>query len=85
VDQCISSSKLHYRLSSISTPLFIQKNIEHSQSKDKYLRVALKRLIETQLFEDELKEVSEFNKVLLTQNQELETQLVEESREKAGK
>jgi hypothetical protein len=62
-----------------------QKLIKHSRSKDQYLRVALKRLIETQLLEDELKEVNESNKILLARNQELETQLAEESRERAGK
>jgi hypothetical protein len=48
------------------------------------LRVALKRFTKTQLFEDELKKVSEeeVNKVLLAHNQELETQLAEKSREK---
>jgi hypothetical protein len=45
----------------------------------------LKRLTETQILEDELKEVGELNKVILARNLELETQLAEESREKAGK
>jgi hypothetical protein len=44
----------------------------------------LKRLTETQILEDELKEVGEMNKVILTQNQELETQLAKDSQEKAG-
>jgi hypothetical protein len=35
--------------------------------------------------EGELKEVSESNKILLARNQELETQMVEESQEKDGK
>jgi hypothetical protein len=55
----------------------MQKLIEHSRSKDQFLRVTLKRLTETQLFKDELKEVSKMNKVLLAHNQELETQLAE--------
>jgi hypothetical protein len=53
--------------------------------KDKFWRVTLKRLTEAHIFEDELKEASELNKVLLAQNQELETQLTKESWEKAGK
>jgi hypothetical protein len=53
--------------------------------KDKFLRVSLKRLIKAQILEDELKEVSDLNKVLLAPNQELETQLDEESREKTSK
>jgi hypothetical protein len=61
------------------TPLLIKKIIEHSHSKDKFLRVSLKRLTETQILEDELKEVSELNKIILAWNQELETQLAEES------
>jgi hypothetical protein len=35
--------------------------VEHSHSKDRFLRVGIKRLAETQTFEDELKEVSELN------------------------
>jgi hypothetical protein len=53
-------------------------------TQDIFLRVALKRLIETRLFEDELKEVSELNKILLARNQELDTQQAEESWEKTG-
>jgi hypothetical protein len=43
------------------------------------MRVEIKRLIETQPFEDELKEVSQLNTVLLPCNQELETRLAEEN------
>jgi hypothetical protein len=86
-------SRLTWRLPYNSLPMLLnsdslfstQKLIKHSRSKDQYLRVALKRLIETQLLEDELKEVNESNKILLARNQELETQLVKESRERAGK
>jgi hypothetical protein len=59
--------------------------IEHHEAKDQFLRVAVKRLSETQLFEDELKEVSQLNIVLLAHNQELEARLAEESKEKTGK
>jgi hypothetical protein len=60
-------------------PLFLvlilfltQKLIEHHEAKDQFLRVAVKRLTETQLFKDELKEVSELNTALLARHQELE-------------
>jgi hypothetical protein len=53
--------------------------------KDKFLRVALKRLTETQIFEDEQKQVKDLNKDLMAHNQELESQLVEASQEKSGK
>jgi hypothetical protein len=53
--------------------------------KDKFLRVALKRLTETQIFEDEQKQVKDLNKDLMAHNQEMESQLVEASREKSGK
>jgi hypothetical protein len=42
--------------------------MEHSRSKDKFLRVTLKRIIETQLFEYKLKEVNESDKILLARN-----------------
>jgi hypothetical protein len=66
-------------LLSILTPLFFQQLIEYSQSKDQYIRVALKRLTETQILDDELKEEKALNKALLARNQELETQLAAES------
>jgi hypothetical protein len=47
--------------------------------------VAVKRMTKTQLFEDELKEVSQLNSVLLAQKQELETRLAKESQAKDGK
>jgi hypothetical protein len=62
-----------------------QKLIEHSGSKDKFLRVVIKRLTETQLFEDKLKQVKDLNDNLMAHNQELEYRLAEESREKSGK
>jgi hypothetical protein len=51
----------------------MQSLAKHSETKDQFLRVAVKRMMETQLFEDELKEVSQLNSVLLTQKLELET------------
>jgi hypothetical protein len=63
----------------------VQKLAEHHEAKDQFLRVAVKRLLETQLFEDELKEVNELNSVLLTRKQELEAQLAEESQAKTDR
>jgi hypothetical protein len=42
-------------------------------------------MMETQLFKDELKELSQLNSILLAQKLELETRLTEESRAKDGK
>jgi hypothetical protein len=75
----------HYRLFLIPTPSLIQEIIKHSQSKDKFLRVCIKRLSEAQNFKDELKRASALNETLLARNQELKLQLAEESRGKAGK
>jgi hypothetical protein len=47
--------------------------------------VAIKRIQETQTFEDELKEATELNSILFTQNQELEAKLTKESQLKDGK
>jgi hypothetical protein len=41
-------------------------------------------MTETQILEDELKEVGELNSVLLTEKQELEAKLAKESRAKDG-
>jgi hypothetical protein len=60
----------------------LQQLIEHSRSKDQYIRVALKRLTKAQILEDELIEEKALNKTLLAGNQELETQLAAERREK---
>jgi hypothetical protein len=70
---------------SVLTPLLLQQLIEHSRSKDQYIRVALKRLTEAQILEDELIEEKALNKTLLARNQELETQLAAERREKTSK
>jgi hypothetical protein len=60
----ISFTNLHYRPFPILTSLFIQEIIEHSRSKDQYIRVALKRLTGTHILEDELAEVNALNKVM---------------------
>jgi hypothetical protein len=43
----------------------MQVLVKHSQDKDQFLRVAINWMAETQTFEDELKEVSELNSILL--------------------
>jgi hypothetical protein len=63
----------------------MQALVKHSQDKDQFLKVAIKQMQETQIFEDELKEVSKLNSVLLNQNQELEAKLAKESQAKDGK
>jgi hypothetical protein len=45
----------------------MQALVKHSQDKDQFLRVVVKWMIETQILEDELKEVSELNLFLLAQ------------------
>jgi hypothetical protein len=82
---CISSSFHVIMLLLILTLFFFQQLKEHSQSKDQYIRVALNRLTETQILDDELKEERALNQTLLARNQEVETQLSVESRDKAGK
>jgi hypothetical protein len=57
----------------------MQKLVKHSCCRDQFLRVAIKRLTKTQLFEDELKEMSQLNTALLARIQELEDQLAKES------
>jgi hypothetical protein len=59
--------------------------VKHSQDKDQFMKVVIKRMVETQSFEDELKEVSELNSVIFAQNQELKAQLAKESQPKDGK
>jgi hypothetical protein len=63
----------------------MQVVVKHSQDKDQFLKVVIKRMTETQASEDELKEVSELNSVLFARIQELEAHLVEESQAKDGK
>jgi hypothetical protein len=58
--------------------------VKHSQEKDQFLKVAIKRMTETQILEDELKEVGELNSVLLNEKQELEAKVAEESQAKYG-
>jgi hypothetical protein len=52
--------------------------VKHSKDKDQFLNVAIKRMMETQILDDKLKDVGELNSVLLTEKQELEAKLAEE-------
>jgi ABC-type Zn2+ transport system substrate-binding protein/surface adhesin len=63
----------------------IQVIVKHSQDKDQFLKESIKRMQETQLFEDELKESTELNSFLYARNQEHEDKLSEESKPKDGK
>jgi hypothetical protein len=40
-------------------PSLIQVMVKHSQDKDQFLMVSIKRMQETQMYEDELKEANE--------------------------
>jgi hypothetical protein len=51
---------------------------------DQFLKVAIKRMTETQILEDELKEVGELNSFLLNEKQKLEAKLAKESWAKDG-
>jgi hypothetical protein len=62
----------------------IQSIVKHSQDKEQFLKVSIKRMQETQTFEDELKEAIVLNSILITQNQELTAKLTEESQLKDG-
>jgi hypothetical protein len=74
-----------YSHGTVLTFLLIQMLVKHFESKNQFLRVVVKRITETQLFEDELKEVSQLNLVLLAQKLELEAKLDEENQAKNGK
>jgi hypothetical protein len=49
----------------------IQAVVKHSQDKDQFLRVSLKRMQETQMYENELKEVNEYISALFAWLQEV--------------
>jgi hypothetical protein len=63
----------------------MQALVKHSRDNDQFLKVMIKRMQETQTFNDELKEVSEHNSILFAQNQDLEGKLAKESQAKDGK
>jgi hypothetical protein len=56
----------------------MQAVAKHSQDKDQFLKVSIKRMQDTQMFESELKEANKYNSVLFARLQELEAQLAEE-------
>jgi hypothetical protein len=60
----------------------MQTMVKHSQDKDQFLKVIIKRITEMQILEDELKELSEINSILLAKKQELEAKLAIESQAK---
>jgi hypothetical protein len=62
----------------------MQTLLKHSRDKDKFLKVAIKWMMETQILVDELKEVSELNLIVCAEKQELEAKLSKESQEKDG-
>jgi hypothetical protein len=72
-------------LSDLKFDSSIQVIVKHSQDKDQFLKESIKRMQETQLFEDELKESTELNSFLYARNQEHEDKLSEESKPKDGK
>jgi hypothetical protein len=63
----------------------IQAVVKHSQDKDQFLRVLLKRIQETQMYENELKKANEYISALFARLQELEAKCAEENRLKEGK
>jgi Na+-translocating ferredoxin:NAD+ oxidoreductase RnfG subunit len=48
------------------------------------LKGVVKRMTETQILENDLKEVNELNSIVLAQKQELEAKLAKESQQKDG-
>jgi hypothetical protein len=62
-----------------------QAMIKHSQDKDQFLKVTIKKMQETQMFEDELKEADEHKSVLFARLQDLEDKLAKESQLKNTK
>jgi hypothetical protein len=60
----------------------MQALVKHSQANDQFLKVTIKWMMKTQILDDDLKEVSELNSILLAEKQELETKLAKESQAK---
>jgi hypothetical protein len=50
----------------------IQAVVKHSRAKDHFLRVSLKRMQETQMYENELKEVNEYISALCALLEEID-------------
>jgi hypothetical protein len=62
----------------------MQALVKHSRDKDLFLKVAIKWMIEMPILEDELKEESKLNSILLVEKLELEAKLAKESKAKDG-
>jgi hypothetical protein len=58
--------------------------VKHSRDKDQFMKVVIKQMMQNQILEDELKEVSELHSPLLAEKQELEAKLANESQAKDG-
>jgi hypothetical protein len=60
----------------------MQALVKHSQANDQFPKVTIKWMMKTQILDDDLKEVSELNSILLAEKQEIETKLAKESQAK---
>jgi hypothetical protein len=60
----------------------MQALVKHSQANDQFLKVTIKWMMKTQILDDDLKEMSELNSILLAEKQEIETKLAKESQAK---
>jgi LytS/YehU family sensor histidine kinase len=58
--------------------------VKHSQGKDQFLRVSLKRMQETQMYKNELKEVNEYISALVARLEEFKAKCIEETQLKEG-
>jgi hypothetical protein len=63
----------------------IQAVVEHSRDKDQFLRVSLKRMQATQMYETELKEANEYILALFAWLKHLEAKCAKEPQLKEGK
>jgi hypothetical protein len=59
--------------------------VKHSRDKDQFLRVSLKRMQETQIYENDLKEANEYISALFARLEELKAKCTKENRLKEGK
>jgi hypothetical protein len=74
-----------YLLTLRTESFLMQVVVKHSRDKDQFLRVSLKRMQETQMFETELKEANEYISALFAHLKELEDKCTMETRIKEGK
>jgi hypothetical protein len=74
-----------YLLTSRPNSSLIQAVVKHSGDKDQFLKVSLKKMQETQMYETELKEANEYILSLFTWLEELEAKCTEENQLKEGK